>query len=152
MKDVADYFARANNSYRPTVESQSAGCGIVSKIRGKLLTSLSGLRKGEAFALFVFLVRRFHHPIQFPAGRSIFLHLPIPFVLLSGIQQSGQFRAFLGGKPIDRCLDLFYASHVPSVRINASSDKSAIASCNLQSILPKLPLTSLARRSLGEGG
>ena len=90
------------------------------------IKSLGGFWKGQTFAFFVFLSSRFHEPIQFPSRLGIFLHLPVPIIILDWIQQSSQFTALFRTQLFNRGLDFFHSAHAPSVPVNGISGNSRV--------------------------
>jgi len=67
---------RANNSCKLIVGPQAEACRTNSKNRARFWTSLRRLRKRQAFTVLIFLVRRFHQPMQFSSRFSVLFHLP----------------------------------------------------------------------------
>src|SRR5262249_35900062 len=74
-------------------------------------------------ALFVFLARCFHEPIQFTAGLCVFFHLPIPIVICERIKRSGQFTALFRTKLLDGGFNLFHPGHTLSLSASSAWNK-----------------------------
>jgi hypothetical protein len=115
MNGSADSFARGSSSYNPIFESRAEGYRTTSKNRASFWTSLRRLRKRKTFTFVIFLVRRFHEPVQFSSRFSILFHLAIPIVLFDRIEQRGQFAALFWRELVDSRFDLFDTTHVPNL-------------------------------------
>lgn len=76
--------------------------------------------------MLIFLVRRFHEPIQFLSWLSVLFHLPIPIVLFGRIEKSGQFTALFWRELVDSCFNFFDTTHVKSLSADGEWDKSAL--------------------------
>jgi len=83
--------------------------------RARFWISIRWFRKGQAFTLRVFLVRRFLNPIQLSTRLCVVFHLPIPIVLFDWVQQTGQLTTLFRRELINCRLDLFHATHVQTL-------------------------------------